>query len=327
MGKHNKMRILICIAIGCLMLIACGLTDLIISDVEDRAQDVEKMVALTLTALANPDGAATPTQAQPTEAPAAAPTPTDKVEPQAGVISGDLYYPSEGIPPLRIVAFEVENWNSFYSKEVHAGRTYQLEVPPGTYYVLAYVLDPGVMDPDFSGAYSQFVLCGLQAGCEDHSLVPVKVLPGETVNGIDLADWYLPVDQSDLWPSNPFAEATGGIRGSLGYPSEYIPPMRVVAFDVNSQDYTYVDTLRNQDSYEITGLPAGTYRVVAYVREQGPDLAGGYSHFVTCGMSQGCDDHRLIDVNVYAGEMAEGVDPVDFYIRPGEAGWPENPTE
>lgn len=133
--------------------------------------------------------------------------------------------------------------------------------------------------------------------------------------------------QPSATPTEDIEPDNGVIRGNLGYPSEYIPPMRVVAFDVFSQNYYYVDTQRNQDSYEMTDIPPSTYHVVAYVREQGPDLAGGYSYFVTCGMTQACNNHDLIDVNVYAGEVTEGVDPVDFYIQPGEADWPENPTD
>ena len=200
-------------------------------------------------------------------------------------------------------------------------------MPPGTYYVLAFLLDPDIADVDFAGAYSQFVLCGLEVGCEDHSLVPVVVPPGETVTGIDLADWYLPIDQSSDWPSNPIRPEAGAISGDLGFPSEYIPPLRVVAFDVTSQDYYFVDTERNQTTYQIPDLPPGTYHVVAYVREEGPDFSGGYSYFVTCGQSVDCTDHSLIDVVVVAGGVMEDIDPVDFYAQPGEVDWPENPTQ
>lgn len=328
--KKLNVKILTFTAILILILTTgCLLTDLVSNYVSERGLGVEKQVKLTLTALA--EGMTEATESPPAQAPTAAPQPsatqTEEAGTKTGLITGDLYYPSEGIPPLQIVAFEVENWENYFSKEIYSGRSYQLEVPAGTYFVLAYPLDPGLMGPDFSGAYSQFVLCGLEAGCEDHRLVPVDVLPGETVTGIDLADWYLPPDQSEMWPSNPFLEGVGGIRGNLGYPSEYIPPMRVVAFDVFSQDYYYIDTQRNQVSYEMTGLPPSIYHVVAFVREEGPGLAGGYSYFVTCGMTTNCEDHSLIDVNVSAGESTEGVDPVDFYIEPGEANWPENPTE
>jgi len=128
-------------------------------------------------------------------------------------------------------------------------------------------------------------------------------------------------------PTGTLPPETGSIQGSLGYPSEYIPPLRVVAFDVNSQDYYYVDTQRNQTDYQLIDLPAGTYHVVAYVREEGPDIPGAYTEFVTCGQTVECTDHSLIDVVVSPGMMTEGVDPVDFYAQLDEVNWPENPTQ
>lgn len=120
---------------------------------------------------------------------------------------------------------------------------------------------------------------------------------------------------------------TGAISGELGYPSEYIPPLRVVAFDIDSETYFYVDTQRNQREYQVSDLPPGTYHVVAFVRDEGPNIPGGFSHFVLCGMTQDCENHQLVDVNVYAGETTGDVDPIDFIIHPEEAGWPENPTQ
>lgn len=119
----------------------------------------------------------------------------------------------------------------------------------------------------------------------------------------------------------------GTITGELGYPSEYIPPLRVVAFDVNSADYYYVETLLNQSTYEITDLPAGTYHVLAYVRDEGPGISAGYSQAVPCGLTVDCNDHSLIDVLVYPGEVTEGVDPIDYYIQPEDVDWPEDPTQ
>jgi len=167
----------------------------------------------------------------------------------------------------------------------------------------------------------------LTVDCKDHSLVPVTVSAGATVVDIDPADWYLPPDQWADWPSDPTLEETGAIRGNLGFPSEYIPPLRVVAFDLHSQNYYYVDTLLNQTEYKISGLPPGSYHVVAYVRDQGPEMPGGYSYFVTCGQMVNCTDHGLIEVYVYAGGVTEGVNPVDFYVQPAEVDWPEDPSQ
>lgn len=128
-------------------------------------------------------------------------------------------------------------------------------------------------------------------------------------------------------PTKTPAPETGAISGSLGFPSEYIPPLRVVAFDIDSEAYYYVDTQRNQADYQIPDLPMGTYHVVAYVREEGPDIPGAYTEFVTCGQTVECTDHSLIDVVVSPGTVTQGVDPVDFYAQLNEVDWPENPTQ
>ena len=327
MGQNRTKYVLAIMVFVFLTLTACRLMDVISNFIGGRSTAIEEGVQGTLTKIALSKDPATATMPAPIPTPTNTHLPPVNTPPVQGTITGQLYYPSEGIPPLRIVAFNVDDLDQFYMKEVALIDTYAIKVPPGTYFVLAYLLDPGVMDPDFAGAYSQFVLCGLQVGCEDHSLVPVVVPPGETVTEIDLADWYLPFDQSVDWPSNPVRPDAGAISGNLGFPSEYIPPLRVVAFDVTSQDYYYIDTARNQTAYQMLDLPPGIYHVVAYVREEGPDFSGGYSNFVTCGQSVDCTDHSLIDVVVLPDEVTEDVDPVDFYAQPDEVDWPENPTQ
>lgn len=294
---------------------ACSLTNIF----RDPSQDVEQQVAATVEALKTQQAVAKQE---------AAPTPTKTQVPQA-TISGQLSYPSEFLPPQRIVAMDVNDRDTYFVTEGRADGTYTVEVPPGTYFILAYLMDPAAIGapPGLAGAYSQAVVCGLRVACEDHSLVPVAVMPGQAVTGIDPADWYLPIEQSADWPGDPTKGDTGTISGSLGYPSEFIPPLRVVAFNMFSKNYYYVDTQRNQAEYQISELPEGTYQVVAFVREEGPDFAGGYSHFVTCGMMASCNNHQLVEVNVYAGTVVEDVDPVDFYMQPGEANWPEDPTQ
>ncbi len=108
---------------------------------------------------------------------------------------------------------------------------------------------------------------------------------------------------------------TGSISGRLSYPSEYIPSQRVVAFQVGSDDYYYVQTAENQGTYQIADLPAGTYHVVAYLIEG--DLSAGYTQAVPCGLSVDCPDHSLIDVQVVPGQDSSNVDPADWYAPPG----------
>ena len=160
--------------------------------------------------------------------------------------------------------------------------------------------------------------------------VEAKVLATLTAIAVDsqvtLPATTLTPAQPTVISTNTDHPPTGSISGRLGFPSEYIPPLRVVAFDVETQSYYYVDTLRNQTQYQITGLPPGTYHIVAYVRDEGPDMAGAYSVFVTCGQTVDCTDHSLVPVDVLPGQETTGADPIDFYVLPDQADWPENPA-
>ncbi len=103
-------------------------------------------------------------------------------------ILGQLSYPSEGIPPLKVVAFDVITQAPAASVETEAGQsTYSLSVPDGIYYVVAYTLDG-----QLAGGYTTAVLCGLSVECTDHSLLPVPAANGTATDGIDPADWYAP---------------------------------------------------------------------------------------------------------------------------------------
>ena len=107
----------------------------------------------------------------------------------------------------------------------------------------------------------------------------------------------------------------GSISGTLSYPSEFIPPLRVVAFNANGFNYRYVDTMLNQGAFQITGLAPGTYHVVAYVIDG--TLAGGYTQAVPCGLAFECADHTLLDVIVISGKDTPDILPADWYAPEG----------
>jgi hypothetical protein len=105
-----------------------------------------------------------------------------------GTITGNLSYPSEGIPPLRIVAFDLLSMDPAASVDTVAGQsTYSLSVPDGIYYVVAYTLDGRL-----AGGYTGAVECGLSVDCTDHALIPVPAAGGLAADGIDPGDWYAP---------------------------------------------------------------------------------------------------------------------------------------
>lgn len=109
--------------------------------------------------------------------------------------------------------------------------------------------------------------------------------------------------------------ATGMIAGNLSYPSEWIPPLRVVAFDtVTMVAEATLDTQENDSFYTMT-LPVGTYYVVAYTMDGA--LAAGYSQAVLCGLTVACTDHSLVAVQVLANMSVPNIDPGDWYAPPG----------
>jgi len=110
--------------------------------------------------------------------------------PLKGTISGSLGYPSSGIPPLAVYAFNKNDFGTFFKVETQLNQqTFTIDaVDTGTYVVVAYPLDM----PGLAGGYTQAVACGLSVECTDHSLVPVVVEAGEIVTGVEIKDWYAP---------------------------------------------------------------------------------------------------------------------------------------
>jgi uncharacterized protein YecT (DUF1311 family) len=127
-------------------------------------------------------------------------------------------------------------------------------------------------------------------------------------------------------PSWASDERLSAISGSVGYPSEEVPAMRVYAFASDGMSYYTISTKRQQKKFLIPNVPAGQYYLVAYPSEATgtqPE-AGGWSQFVTCGMTVNCKDHSLILVTAKAGETASGIDVADWYA-PIDA-FPAEPT-
>lgn len=245
-----------------------------------------------------------------------------------GTITGFVSYPGESVPPQRVIAFDVRDVTIYFSVEIADSGSYSLEVPAGTYVILSYLIDPvsAGATPGLWAAYSKAVPCGLSVDCTDHGLQPVSVDAGEELTEINPGDWYLEPGEDAGWPEDPLNNDNGTISGSLGYPSEAIPPLRVVAFDIFSDNFFYLDTAPNQGEYQLTGIPAGTYNVVSYLLNEEPHMSGGYSNFVTCGLSAECTDHELIDVLVYPGTDTTNINPVDWYALPTDARWPVFPA-
>jgi hypothetical protein len=120
----------------------------------------------------------------------------------------------------------------------------------------------------------------------------------------------------------------GSISGKLSYPSEQIPPLRLVAENVETGEFVSMEVQTNTAEYKMENVPPGKYRLVAYLMNAPvgkPALAGGYSQMVPCGMQASCEDHSLIIFEVQSGEESKGIDPGDWYASPGT--FPPDPTQ
>ncbi len=260
--------------------------------------------------------AATLQASSPTQAPTAT---TSNLEGLAGTVEGTVCYPAEGIPPMNLF-FLLDGTGQVTVIPIAQNQSaYSTQLPAGTYTAFAWL-------PDYSigGSYSQAVPCGLSVECTDHSLIEFSVTGGSTTSGIDVCDWYggegaVPLPQGVEVP----APSTGSIAGSLSYPSEFIPALQIVAFNVNDTNQWFsLSTAENTNTYQFDGLPAGAYIVVAYVN--GGDYGGGYTQAVPCGLRVECTDHNLIPVMVSGGKVTEGIDPGDWYAPDGT--FPDNPN-
>lgn len=170
------------------------------------------------------------------------------------------------------------------------------------------------------GASAVYVLIGkgilvVNPGAASPSPTVIVVQASPTVAPATPATSAVPSPTATPSPS-PEAKAT--IKGTLGYPSEGIPPMHVYAISTtNSSKYFSVDTAQNASSFTITGIEPGTYGVVAYPQGANNQLTGGYTKAVPCGLSVNCTDHSLIPVAVESGKTATGVEVKDWYAPAG----------
>jgi hypothetical protein len=256
---------------------------------------------------------ATPFPTATTAAPAE-PTSDTPVIDQGAAITGNLSYPAEKIPGLFVVAFDAQTLGYVTHVETQPDQsTYTLQVPNGTYVVVAYTLDAKL-----AAGYTQAVVCGLTAACTDHSLIPVPAANGGATGEINPTDWYAPPGTFPPFPVEagpPVSNVGSAIAGNLSYPAEKIPALKVVAFDSQTlQPVANITTNEGDSKYEL-GLPAGKYFVVAYTLDGG--LAGGYTQAVPCGLLASCTDHNLIAVEAVNFGATGDVNPTDWYAPPG----------
>ena len=221
-----------------------------------------------------------------------------------GSVSGRICFPGERIPPMTLY-FQNMDKNKLTEFSIRENQTaYQVQLELGNYLTYAWVLNF-----ELSGGYTH----------ADHRLRTFEVTAGGELTGVDICDWYGEPGTIPL----PSPDHYGTISGQLSYPSEQIPPLRVIAFDRANDAYHWVDTIANQQTFEITNLLPGIYSVVAYESTNG--LVGGYTESVKCGFTPSCsEDHDLVIIHVDPGLTVKDINPADWYAPAGT--FPSDPT-
>jgi hypothetical protein len=171
--KNNKLFILL-ILIG-LSMLACNMPTIIINP-----QPTPEVIIITTSPEATLAATSEPTATFeiPTSEPTDAPI-------ENGTISGNICFPSEGIPPMNAY-FEEANTHQVFSLAITQNQTeFSIDLPPGNYFATAWLPDFG-----YGGSYSAAVPCGLTVSCNDHSPILFTVWAGQTTSDIGICDWY-----------------------------------------------------------------------------------------------------------------------------------------
>lgn len=218
--KINTNLIMILLGIFIFTILACISIALIVVPLSRSSQPDSSNVSATVQAIVS-QTVQVITQKTPTSVPAtstpvpATGTPNQStnlpVESQYGTITGNLSYPSEFIPAMRVAAFSLTNGTVYFLDTDKGQGVYSINVPPGTYYVVSYTYqgvpgNTGQADSytlgggSYAGGYTKMVPCGLSVGCDDHALLPVIVEGGQTVIA-DPGDWYAPEGAFPMMPS------------------------------------------------------------------------------------------------------------------------------
>ncbi|MFP3853987.1 MAG: hypothetical protein ACLFWD_06805 [Anaerolineales bacterium] len=125
---------------------------------------------------------------QPTGTPTAQP---DDPALAPGLVSGQLCYPSESIPPMTLYFLEL-NSDELTSLEHDSGEpAYSLELAAGEYYAFAFRRD---VQMNAGGAYTDYIACGAKEGCGDQTLHAFEVPPGGEAADINICDWVISAD-------------------------------------------------------------------------------------------------------------------------------------
>jgi len=111
--------------------------------------------------------------------------------------------------------------------------------------------------------------------------------------------------------AQPFG--VGSISGTITFPGDYVPPLRVYAISTDGRAHKMIETPKAQNKFTIDDIPSGQYHVVAYPYQKEASFeAVAWTKAARC--VKGPCDHSLVPVNVVAGKTVDGVLLADWYV-------------
>ncbi|MBK5208836.1 MAG: hypothetical protein JJE44_04935 [Flavobacteriaceae bacterium] len=116
------------------------------------------------------------------------------------------------------------------------------------------------------------------------------------------------------------SSTTGTVKGTVCYPSEYIPAMDVYLKNKETGKIYSLDIKENQKPFKFIKIPEGNYIAFAYtVQEDSTDsnnkssvVSGGYTKAVPCGLTVECKDHSLLIFKVKNGNTTKNIQICDW---------------
>jgi len=105
----------------------------------------------------------------------------------------------------------------------------------------------------------------------------------------------------------------GTISGTITFPGEYVPALRVYAISTDGRAHKMIETPKSQNKFTIADIPSGQYHVVAYPYQKDASFdAVAWTKAARC--IKGPCDHSLVPVNVVAGKVVDNVLLADWYV-------------
>lgn len=110
-----------------------------------------------------------------------------------GAVAGQLMYPADALPAMKIAAFNIETAETYTVETVAGQSAYQLDnLPAGRYFIVAYSIEGNGFTGGVAGGYTAAVACGLSVNCTDHTLLEVNIIANNLVQNIVPGDFYAP---------------------------------------------------------------------------------------------------------------------------------------